>query len=391
MKCALSVSVIQRGRSGVAAYVFGLLDGLAAMKHRPEMHIFGLQEDEDHFGRWREWVNWHPVSEFYRPPLKNVFWHQCRFPVLLKRVGVDVVHIPSYRRMIARPGCCQVVTIHDMAPFHVEKKYDPARMIYGRQVVPRLVRCADRIITVSEATAADVRRYGSVSEEKIDVIWNGIDHTRFQPQPQPGETSLLKAGDTAPPYWIYLARLEHPAKNHVRLIEAFESFCRTIPGVPHHLVFGGADWHGAEVIHERIARSECRERIHVLGFVDDSDLPVWYRHAEALVYPSLFEGFGLPPIEAMACGCPVISSGAGSLEEVTGDAALRVDPGNVDSIAEAMERLAAWTAEERRQWVERGIAHAGCFAWSLCAEKALQSYRQAMEGVTPGDCVGGAG
>lgn len=378
MKCALSVSVIQRGRSGVAAYVFGLLDGMAKLEGRPELHLFGLEEDEGHFQRWRDWVAWHPVPESFRPAVKNVLWHQFHFPGALARLGIEVVHVPSYRRMIARPGCRQVATIHDLAPFHVERKYDAARMIYGRQVVPHLARCADRIITVSGATAADVKRFCRVREEKIDVIWNGIDHDRFRPGPQAGEASLLKADGQGPPYWIYLARLEHPAKNHVRLIEAFEAFHRRRPGAAHHLVFGGADWHGAEVIHERIARSPLRERIHVLGFVADADLPVWYRHAEALVYPSLFEGFGLPPVEAMACGCPVISSGCGSLEEVTGAAALRVDPESVDSLAGAMERLADWTPGERRTWVDRGVAHAARFAWSSCAEQTLASYLRAL-------------
>ncbi len=135
------------------------------------------------------------------------------------------------------------------------------------------------------------------------------------------------------PYFIYLARLEHPGKNHVRLIQAFEQFCARNPGLTHELLLGGADWHGAEVIHQRVAASALKGRIREIGFVPKTDLPHWYAGATAMVYPSLFEGFGLPPIEAMACGCPVISSAAGSLGEVVGDAARIIDPLEPETIA----------------------------------------------------------
>ncbi len=166
---------------------------------------------------------------------------------------------------------------------------------------------------------------------------------------------LERLGQTLP-YFIYLARLEHPGKNHVRLIEAFESFCAQHPSSPHELLLGGADWHGAEVIHERIAASPCRGRIRALGFVGNDDLPLWYAGAAAMVYPSLFEGFGLPPIEAMASGCPVISSVCGSLGEVVGDAARVVDPLSPADMAEALAEL----AHDRRR--RRGLAGAGLAA-----------------------------
>ncbi|MEM6821349.1 MAG: glycosyltransferase family 1 protein [Verrucomicrobiota bacterium] len=378
MKLALSVSVIQRGKSGVASYVFGLLKGMAKMEHPPEVHLFGLEEDESLFESWSRFCEWHPISEKFRPAVPNIFWHQTVFPRLLRKYSVDLVHIPSYRRIVAACPCPQVVTIHDMAPFHLRKKYDPLRMFYGRRVVPFLASRTDRVITVSRSTAKDVERFCNVQPAKISVIWNGIDEERFVPTPKLEPSVFETNFGKKAPYFIYLARLEHPAKNHVRLIEAFDTFMEACPNAPHHLVFGGADWHGADVIHERRAASKYSSRIHSLGFVDDNVLPRWYGQAEALVYPSLFEGFGLPPIEAMSCACPVVSSDRGSLGEILGAAALIVNPDRVDSMSSALEQVAAWEPKERAEMMARGLEHATPFSWSICAKRTIDVYEQVL-------------
>jgi len=179
------------------------------------------------------------------------------------------------------------------------------------------------------------------------------------------------------PYFLYLARLEHPAKNHVRLIEAFERFAAAHPGRGEDLIFGGADWHGAEVIHQRIGASRCGDRIRSLGFVGKSDLQALYGGATAMIYPSLFEGFGLPPIEAMACGCPVISSPRGSLREVVGDAAYLIDPEDVGDMAAGLA-AAPTTPQDRETWRRRGIGHAGKFHWENAARQVVETYRAAV-------------
>jgi glycosyltransferase involved in cell wall biosynthesis len=201
-------------------------------------------------------------------------------------------------------------------------------------VARRLARGADHITAVSHATARDIDTHFGIPVAQQSVIWNGLDQGRFHPlQAHAVATFLTGPGQQAAPYFLYLARLEHPAKNHLRLIEAFEQFAATHPDANHHLLFGGADWHGAEHIHARIAASPLRDRIRNLGFVTDLDLPLWYAGATAMVYPSLFEGFGLPPVEAMACACPVIASPRGSLAEVVGDAARIINPEDPASAA----------------------------------------------------------
>lgn len=377
MRVGLSVSVIQRGRSGVATYVAGLLRGMKATGWPVEVVLIGLEGDREWFEPWMDHCRWVGVGEKFRPAVRNILWHQTCLRGVLKREGCDIVHIPSYRRLVALPGVPQVATIHDCAPFRLAGKYDPLRMFYGRNVVRPMARRCAGVIAVSEFTAGDIRRFFGISSDRLSVIWNGIDHGRFRRLP-PDEVAarLPVTAGWRDPWWIYVARLEHPAKNHVRLIRAFETLCgEAVPGVG-NLVLAGADWHGASEIHAAVAASPVRDRIHLTGFVPDDDLPAWYSGARALVFPSLFEGFGLPPVEAMACGCPVLSSDRGALGEVIADAARRFDPESVGSIAGAMRELLDRPAlsEELR---EAGIARAGKFRWEHCAAATVDVYRDA--------------
>ena len=369
LRVGLSTSVGQRGRSGVATYLFGLVDGL--VRSAPDIRpvLFGLAGDRPLFAPWLDRCDWEEVSEFWRPAVRDIFWHQTVLPGRLARARCALVHIPSYRRVLARNATPQVLTIHDCASFRVTGKYDAARLFYTRRVVVPLARRVRELITVSGATAADVVQFYGRRRETIDVVWNGIDHARFRP------AAVAEAPALGWPYFLYVARLEHPAKNHVRLIEAFEQVVAQQPALPHRLVLAGADWHGAAAIHARIAASPVRERIVTPGFVKTEALAGWYAGAEAMLYPSLFEGFGLPPIEAMACGCPVACSGRGSLEEVVGDAARLVNPDDPRDIAASMCEMLHPETKER--WRARGLRRAALFDWLEVGRQTAAIYRRA--------------
>ena len=366
MKIAISTSVIQRGKTGVAQYVFALVRSLLAHAEEHEFQLLVLEEDIPLFDFAKDKMKIVPVAEKWRSAVKNIAWHQFVLPGWLKREGIDVLHVPSYRRMVFRAPCATVATIHDLAPFHVKGKYDLARMIYGRVIVKQLARRQDEVIAISSNTAQDIERFFGVPVSDQNVILNGLDHARFCP----GE---VRKPET--PFFLYVSRLEHPAKNHVRLIEAFNRF-KAATGSPWQLVLGGSDWHGAEVIHATAKASPYAEDIRFLGFVPDADLPNLYRSAGAMVYPSLFEGFGMPPVEAMACGCPVISSTAGSLAEVVADAALKIDPECVPSIQKALTEVAT-TEETRKRLIEAGFINARRFDWDANARQVLGVYREA--------------
>lgn len=373
MIVGISTSVIQKGKSGVARYVMALVEGLLPYASDHRFILFVLEKDRPLFAFAEGQMTIVTVSERYRPPVRDILWHQTVLPRLARLYRLDVLHVPSYRRMLSRAPCATVATIHDLAPFRLAGKYDWMRMFYGRVVARRLAHRQDRIIAVSEQTAADLERFFNLWGKRVTVIPNGINHQAFRPG-DAGAAKQWVARKTglAKPFFLYIARFEHPAKNHVRLVEAFDRF-KAGTKSPWQLVLGGGDWHGSEQIHERIRESPYREQIRVLGFVADADLPQWYRAADLFVFPSLFEGFGLPPLEAMACGCPVLSSTRGALAEALGDAAITVDPEDSAELQQRMTQLAgdeAWRAHLRTA----GLDQARKFAWERTAAATLDIY-----------------
>ena len=376
MRIAISTSVMQRGKSGVGQYVLALIRALLECPGDQRFVLFVLAEDLPLFqfavGR-AELVT---VSERFRPAMKNIFWHQTVLPRLLRQLAVDVVHVPSYRRLLLRTHCARVATIHDLAPFHVRAKYDAARMFYGRVVVKRLAHRQEEIITISGNTSRDVENFFKIPASRQTVILNGIDHARFNPGSRaPAEAAVAARWQLDAPYFLFISRLEHPAKNHVRLIEAFNRF-KAESQSNWLLALGGSDWHGAEFIHAAAARSPFAKDIRFLGFVEDAALPNLYRAAATMVYPSLFEGFGLPPVEAMACGCPVLSSARGALAEVVAEAADRIEPEDVASIAAGLHRMAA-SEDWRQRLRQAGLENARRFDWNANARQVLAVYQRA--------------
>ncbi len=322
------------------------------------------------------------VPERFRPALKDIWWHQSILPGLAARLRLDVLHVPSYRRMLWSRPCPLVATIHDLAQFHVRGKYSWARMVYGRSIVPRLARRQDQIVAISENTARDVKNFFDVPGERVTVVYNGVDHSRFFPGDATRAADLtIRRFGLEQPFFLYVARLEHPGKNHIRLITAFNQF-KAATGSKWRLALAGGDWHGAPHIHKAIEASPFVKGIRRLGFVPDAFLPDLYRAAGAFVYPSLFEGFGMPPIEAMACGCPVISSRRGSLGEVLESAAACIDPEDVDALTAQLCVLSSGTAV-RDQMRAAGLAQARRFDWAASASAMVKIYERAAAAVQP--------
>ena len=378
MKIGLSTSVIQQGRTGVGRYVIGLVHALLPMAAKHRFTLFVLENDMPLFAFARDAMEIVRVPERYRSPVADISWHQLQLPRLARQAGLDVLHVPSYRRMVWRAPCTLVATIHDLAPFRVPEKYDWRRMVYGRWVARALALRQQEIIAVSENTAADLRNYFNLPGNRVTVVPNGIDHDRFRPAAgTPDRDRISEKFGVTGPYFLYVARLEHPGKNHVRLIEAFDRF-RQLHPQPTQLVFVGSDWTGADAIHRARRHALHAADIHSLGFVPDAELPSLYRAATATLCPSLYEGFGLPLIEAMACGCPVATSPAGSLAEIAGDAALLVPPDDVNAWTQTLLALAKDTLLRERLRVA-GILRAGEFSWERTASATLCVYRRALQ------------
>lgn len=378
MRIGISTSVVQRGRTGIAQYLFALLRAFAIEGSGHEFVLFVLEEDRALFDFISGRMEIVTVSERFRSAVRNILWHQLYLPGLARKHRLDVLHVPSYRRLVWNAPCATVATIHDLAPFRVAGKYDYARMFYGKVVVKRIARRQSEVIAISQNTASDIEEFLGLEGSRVTVIHNGLEHERFQPG-DPEKAALLAAQkwNLKSPFFLYVARLEHPGKNHVRLISAFNQFKNTSKS-DWQLVLGGSDWNGAETIHQAITASPFASDIRSLGFVSNEDLPNLYRAASAFVYPSLYEGFGLPPVEAMACGCPVIASDRGSLREVIGNAAVIVDPEDVSDIKSKLAKVAA-DPEFRAQLRVGGLERAQSFNWNKTARATLEVYSRAVQ------------
>jgi glycosyltransferase involved in cell wall biosynthesis len=249
---------------------------------------------------------------------------------------------------------------------HHPNAFVPPLRRYLERVVPRSIERADLVLADSMHTRSDLVRLFAVPHDRVKVIYPGVG-PRFQPQPEPGERARLRErydiGDQ--PYLLSVGTLQ-PRKNYVRLIQAFARSQAGKETAVQLLIAGGCGW----LYEDILAEADKHDLVRLLGFVEDRDLPALYRGSALFAFPSLYEGFGLPVLEAMACGVPVVCSRASSLPEVAGEAALWVDPLDVDALEEALIR-ALEDDDLRRRMVERGIVQAARYDWAQSAAQLL--------------------
>jgi len=295
---------------------------------------------------------------------------QWSLPRRLRQLGVDVYHSPFYL-MPLRPGVPSVVTIHDLIPLHDAAAFTPLRRRAFRMATRLAVRVAREIIAVSRVTAADIERLLGVPPDRIRVISEAPDPC-FRPQPEEVTAALRRRYGLIEPYALYCGS-NKPHKNLVRLVEAW---ARVRSARPCLVVAGKWDERYPEA-QQHVRALGLGPAVRFLGGVDEAELPALYSGATLFVFPSLYEGFGLPVLEAMACGVPVACADGSSLTEVAGDAAVRFDPCSADAIAAAVQELLS-DAQQRRRFVERGVQRAAQFSWEATARLTLDTYRRAM-------------
>lgn len=304
-----------------------------------------------------------------RPAVRFV-WEQAVQPWALWREDIDLLHCPALvgPMLGGRPF---VVTVHDLSYHHYPDAFRPANRSYLRILGERSVRRARRVIAVSQSTKDDLIEHYGLPAGRVDVVHHGVDEA-FRPLPADEVAAFCARQGTPERFLLFVGTLE-PRKNVVRLVEAYARLPRSCPPL---VLVGGKGWLYDEVF-RRVEELGLAGRVRPAGYVPAEDLPCWYNAAEALVYPSLYEGFGLPPLEAMACGTPVISSTASSLPEVVGDAGLLVDPEDVDALAAAMDRVLA-DAGLRERMRAAGLERARRFTWEGAARKTADTYRRAL-------------
>lgn len=375
MHIGIDAHAIGAQQGGNETYIRGLIRALAAIDDRNRYTIYLAEPDAA--AEWREtFVQKHPNFEVQLLPKPTPL---VRVPVFLtyelRQHPVDVLHV----QYTAPPFCPipVVATIHDLAFEHLPETFTRRGSLQLKLTVRRTAQKAARIATVSEYSRQDLLRTYKLPPEKVAVTYNGVE-PHFTPQAQFNEVAEIKQQfGIARDYLLAVGSLQ-PRKNLVRLIRAYAKLRAESESFSPQLVIVGRKLWLAEEIFAEVRRQRWAEDVILTGYVSDNDLPKLYRQATAFVYPSLFEGFGLPPVEAMACGTPVITSDVSSLPEVTGRAALLIDPKNQTSIESALLQIMR-DQELRAEMRERGIEQAKKFTWQAAAEKTLQLYQESFE------------
>jgi glycosyltransferase involved in cell wall biosynthesis len=303
--------------------------------------------------------------------LNKTLWMQAALPWQMARLRLDVCHFTNSVAPLWAP-CPTVITIHDMTLWLYPQYHYRARLLAMRPIVPLAAKRAHTIIAVSHSTKRDIIRILGVPEDKVHVVHEApSDAFRLLPV-QEGD-ALLRHHHLPRPFILFVGTIE-PRKNLVRLLQAFERL-RNTRCVPHRLVLVGQRGWKDEEIFATVDRLGLASEVCFLGYVSQAELVGLYNQADALVFPSNYEGFGLPVLEAMACGTPVVTARNSSLEEVAGDAAEYVDASSVESIADGLRQVLL-NGDRRAELSAKGLVRVGSFTWAEAAAKTRQLYER---------------
>ncbi|MDR0758574.1 MAG: glycosyltransferase family 4 protein [Treponema sp.] len=376
MKIGIDTFASDGGKSGVGTYLHQLLKRIPPSGARFE--LFGWDLDRFAFSQTAPDIEFIPQC-FVSGRTANSLWHFFKYPKFSRSREYDGCFFPAaHRRLAYNSPCPSIGTVHDMAVFwgnmRTREHLGPAL----RMLFPNSLRHLDRVIAVSQWVKQELVDKVRVKESRIEVIPNGVDLSAFYLRPRNEESVvLIQPFSFRRPYILYVSRIDYPVKNHVRLFKAFEIF-KERTRYPHRLVLAGADSHGAETVKAAASESRYRNDIFFTGHFPATSLPELYSGAEFVVFPSLYEGFGLGILEAMASGVPVVCARTASLPETAEHAALYFDPWNSEDMADRMVTITT-NREVYRECRALGLERAKAFSWDRCAERTLKVIQETVE------------
>jgi glycosyltransferase involved in cell wall biosynthesis len=362
--------------AGIGRYVRELMRALAALDDQTPYRLFVA-------GASRSSLPPAPGPNFAWRPTRVTplwfarLWHRLRIPLPVETfVGrVALFHATDFTLPPVLPGTHTLLTVHDLSFVRAPETTTPVLKAYLDQVVPRSVRRATHVLADSQATKDDLVELYGTPPEKITALLGGV-NPEFAPCADRDARQAVRQRYNIPdnPYIFSIGTVQ-PRKNYARLIKALAALGPEFAD-EHLVIAGGRGWLDGP-IYQAVREFGLDERAHFIGFARDEDLPALYSEARCLAYPSLYEGIGLPVLEAMACGAPVITSNISSLPEVAGDAALLVDPYDVEALSDALRRLLT-DDTLRAKLVARGFEQAAHFTWTRAARQLADIYQRML-------------
>jgi len=371
-RIALDYTPALKQTGGIGRYVRELADALAKVGDSEEYRLFAA-------GVNRAGLPAPPGENFCWKPTRITsewlarLWHRAGIPLSIEAFtgAIDLFHATDFVLPPTRPRTRTLLTVHDLSFVRVPSAASPPLKAYLDAVVPSSVAAADHILADSEATKADLIELYKTRENKITVLYSGVNPRFRRVADRERRAATLRKDNLDKVNYILSVGTVQPRKNYSRVVEALAALRET--GVALHYAIAGVSGWLQDELRQTIARAGMSDTVHMLGLVEDPDLPALYSGARMLVMASLYEGFGLPVLEAMACGAPVITSNLSSLPEVGGSAALLVDPQDTDAISDAILKLETDDAR-RSQLIEAGYRQAKKFSWERAGGQLKSIY-----------------
>jgi glycosyltransferase involved in cell wall biosynthesis len=380
----VAIDIRRMTEFGIGTYIRNVVRTLARLDRESQYFLIGLPAKVDECRPLPP--NFHAVP---LPDRESTLKGSFEFRAVVRRLHCDVVHIPHLFWIPRGLSCPYVVTVHDLLDhMYGARDRSSLRRSLHLQLTRRALRKAARVLAVSQFTKSEIARTFAVPDDRIEVVYNAIDERFLHGHASQADRDLIaERYQVNYPFLLYAGAIR-PHKNVVRTIEAFSALKtelekeQQLPDLK--LIIIGDDLSGHPGLRRTVVRSGVQNDVRFLGFVPIEVLRIFYDVAKIFVFPSLYEGFGLPPLEAMAHGTPVVTSNTSSLPEVAGNAALLVNPENVFEIQRALQR-ALLDPVLRTRMKQRGYEQAQRFSWTSSVSRILEIYREvARSGVSSG-------
>jgi glycosyltransferase involved in cell wall biosynthesis len=371
MRIALNAQLLSFAASyrsgGINRVIYHLLAELA---RDPRGHTYDVYvPTAPPTGQWGS-LNFVPSGASTARPTRRIAWEQVALPRALAGRRVDLLHGLAYALPAAYSGAT-VLTVYDLSFLQFPRAFNLINRVYLTAATRASARRARRVLTISEHAKRDIVRLLNVPEHRVDVTYPAVEE-RYRLLPT-AEVEAFRTATGLPEQFIFALGTLEPRKNLVGLLQAY---ARLSPPRPPLYVAGGAGWQISPIF-DTVQQLGLEEHVHFLGFVPEDALPLWYNAARLFAFPSLYEGFGLPVLEAMACGTPVITSTAASLPEVAGQAAILVEARDTDGLAAEMQRVLD-DSHLHTELRAAGRIQASRFSWRAMTDQTVTSYAHAV-------------
>jgi glycosyltransferase involved in cell wall biosynthesis len=373
MRIGIDATALPPQPVGAGNYIIHLIRALAAMDSEDEFVIFSGQRGPSLINLpEKPTLKWILLPD--RNPGVRLIWEQTYFSRLIRDSGVDLLHSLHYTRPL-RLSCASVVTFHDMTFFLYPELHTRTKRFYFPLAIRSSAKRANFLIAISESTRQDTIRLLNLSPDRVITIQHGVDPS-FRPLSDIDLKKRITKKYRLPDKIILYVGLIEPRKNLPLLIKAYKKLVDD--GTEHYLVLAGRyGWMFDEVL-QQIEKLSLTDKVILTGYVDQIDLPMVYNLSDLFVYPTLYEGFGLPALEAMACGIPVITTKVSSLPEIVGEAGILVPPNDAEELFRGMKTVLQ-DEELRLNLARQGTEQAAKFTWERTARSTLEVYQRAIK------------